>query len=408
MLTNAAVKAARPRAAAYKLADERGLHLFVATNGRKTFRLRFSWQGREQLLTIGSVPEVSLDQVRASAELAREQLARGEDPRAARSAEPAQVRAFEYVARRWHEENKAKWTEVHAGDVLVSLERDIFPVIGAMPIAAITPPVILNALRLIEERGADETAKRIRQRISAVFKFAITEQLVDSDPSAFLAGRLKAAAPARHHPALVDIDEARELLAAVDQLAAAPATVLASRFLALTAVRLAAVRGACWSEIEDLDGPDPVWRVPAARVKMKAADKTQPDRDHLVPLSPAAVEVLRSARANMHRDDANMHSDTLIFPGRSGTAPIGEAAIGALYDRAGFAGRHVPHGWRAAFSTIMNERAPEQRQVIETVLGHVLKKDDGTVAKVEGAYNRAKHLYPRRAVLEAWAAALVG
>ncbi|SEM73713.1 Site-specific recombinase XerD [Sphingomonas gellani] len=407
MLTNAAVKAARPRAAAYKLTDERGLHLFVAPTGLKSFRWRFRLGGKEQLLTIGEWPNVSLDEARDQVARAREQLANGQDPRTARSEEPAQVRAFEYVARRWHAESKANWTDVHAADVLVSLERDIFPAIGTMPIAAITPPVILNALRVIEERGSRETARRIRQRISAVFAFAITEELVDSDPSAFLARRLKPAAPARHHPALTDIDDARSLLVAVDQLAAAPATVLASRFLALTAVRLAAVRGACWSEIEDLDGPEPLWRVPAARVKMRKADKSQAERDHLVPLSPAAVEVLRAARANMHASDANLH-DALIFPGRGAGRPIGEAAIGALYDRTGYAGRHVPHGWRASFSTIMNLRAPDQRQMIEAVLGHVLKKEDGTVAKVEGAYNRAQHLGPRRALLEAWAIALVG
>uniref|UniRef100_UPI001577404D tyrosine-type recombinase/integrase n=1 Tax=Sphingomonas bacterium TaxID=1895847 RepID=UPI001577404D len=185
MLTNAAVKAARPRAAAYKLADTAGLHLYVAPNGRKSFRMRFRVAGKEQLLTFGTWPEISLDAARARCTEAREQLARGADPRiiGARSTE---VRRFDDIARRWHEHMLRRWTKVHAGDVLASLERDVFPAIGAMPLAAITPPVVLNALRLVEERGRYETARRVRQRISAVFAFAIAQGLVDSDPAAIV------------------------------------------------------------------------------------------------------------------------------------------------------------------------------------------------------------------------------
>jgi len=395
MLTNAAVKAARPRAAAYKLADERGLHLFVAPNGRRSFRWRFRWAGKEQLLTIGEWPAVSLDQARDRAELAREQLGRGEDPRTIGARGP-EVRRFDDIARRWHAHMRPRWTEVHASDVLASLERDVFPAIGAMPLAAITAPVVLNALRGVEERGRLETARRVRQRISAVFVFAMSEDLVDSDPAARVGRMLTPPAPARHQPALLDIADARELLAAVDQLAAAPAIKLASRFLALTAVRLAAVRGARWSEIEDLDGAAPLWRVPAARMKLAAAKKGDAKNDHLVPLAPAAVEILHAARSLRHEGG-------LVFPGRSGTSPLGEAAIGALYDRAGFAGRHVPHGWRATFATIMNEACGgADHALIDQALAHTPKN------KVEAAYNRAALLDRRRALFVAWAEQLTG
>ena len=373
MLTNAAVKAARPKPAAYKLTDERGLHLFVASNGRKTFRMRFRIARGEQVLTIGSWPEISLDQARERAELAREQLARGEDPRLASSTE--QVRAFEYVARLWHDRMRPRWSDVHAGDVLASLERDVFPAIGAMPIQAITAPVLLNALRSIEGRGRRETARRVRQRISAVFCYAMGEGWADSDPAAIVGRALMPPKPARHQPALLEVDHVRELLAAVDQFYAAPSFKLASRFLALTAVRLAAVRGACWSEILDLDGPSPVWRVPAARMKQAAAKKLDPKNDHLVPLSPAAVEVLRTVRTSSEGSD-------LIFPGRGGSAPIGEAALRDLYDRAGFASRHVPHGWRAAFSTIMNRDGSFDDELIVRALAHAPKN------KVKAAYDR--------------------
>ena len=398
MLTNAAVKAARPRAAAYKLADERGLHLYVTPN-RKTFRWRFRWEGREQLLTIGTWPEITLDQARQRAELAREQLGRGEDPRQMRGL-PAAAATFETIARRWHAHMRPRWTEVHAGDVLASLERDVFPAIGAMPLPAITVPVVLSALRGVEQRGRLETARRVRQRISAVFVFAMSEGLVDSDPAAIVGRALTPPAPARHQPALLEIADARELLAAVDQLEAAAPIKLASRFLALTAVRLAAVRGARWSEVEDLAGPMPLWRVPAARMKLAAAKKGDARNDHLVPLAPAAVEVLRLAQ-EYSRNRAG--SRELIFPGRDVGRPIGEAAIGALYDRAGFAGRHVPHGWRATFATIMNEACDgADHALIDQALAHTPKN------KVEAAYNRAALLDRRRTLFVAWACALYG
>ena len=424
MLTNAAVKAARARASAYKIADERGLHLFVAPTGRKSFRWRFRFAGHEQLLTIGQWPEISLDAARARAEAAREQLGRGVDPRTA----PA-VMTFERAARAWHAQQLAGWTAVHAADVLRSLERDVFPAIGAEELDGIDAPAVLRIVRAIEERktkgtkqgGAIQTARRVRQRISDVFALAVSEGWAQADPAAIVGRALTRAPAARHHAALTTIEDAKALLAAAEMVDAGEVVKLASRFLALTAVRLAAVRGARWDEIEDLDGAAPVWRVPAARVKLAAAKKLDEANDHLVPLSPAAVAVLRAARAlNMHRGDANMHDEHanphevagLIFPGRCGNAPIGEGTINALYGRTRFGGRHVAHGWRATFSTVMNERRPDDRWIIDRALGHVLKREDDKgkieTAKVEGAYNRSQHLEPRRRVLEEWAAILIG
>jgi integrase len=406
MLTNAAVKAARPRAAAYKLADAGGLHLYIAPTGLRSWRWRFRRGGKEQLLTIGSFPDVSLDQARTARDAAREQLGRGEDPREARAGDDPTVRAFEYLGRRWHAHMRQRWTPVHAADVMASLERDVFPAIGAMPIEAITVPVVLNALRLIQERGSLETAHRVRQRISAVFCYAMADGLVDKDPAAIVGKVLAPPAPTQHHPALLEIEEVRELLAAVDHIAGAGDMVaLASRFLAFTAVRLAVVRGARWEEIEDLDGPAPLWRVPAGRMKLAAAKKLDAKNDHLVPLSRQAAGLLRGLR-DMHRADANMHSrdanmHDLIFTGRPGRQ-IGEAAIGALYDRAGFAGRHVPHGWRASFSTILNERHPEEKPTVELALAHAPKD------KVAAAYDRSEQLGRRRRLFQAWADALDG
>ncbi len=382
MLTNAAVKAARPRARAYKIFDGRGLHLFVAPTGLRAWRLKIRIDGREQLLSIGHWPDVTLDEARELADATRAAIARGIDPRAA-SNEVAKHKRFEEVARAWHADRRHRWTDRHAADVLASLERDLFPGLGAMGIGDIDAAAVLAAIQSIEARGAHETARRVRQRIDMIFGFAIARQLVDRNPAALIAGELAAAPAPRRHPAITDIDEARALLAAAERAGGPPIVRLASRFLALTAVRMGALIGAGWGEIEDLDGAAPLWRVPAARMKLKKARKADSSNDHIVPLSAAAVDVLRCARENG-------------YDGRLPIFPIRAAAIGALYDRAGWRGRHVPHGWRATFSTILNEAFPEERFVIDQALAHSPKE------KVEAAYNRAAQLDRRRRLFDAW------
>ena len=394
MLTIAAAKAARPRSRAYKLADERGLHLHVAPTGTRTWRMRYRIEGREQLLTIGRFPALSLAEARAERDQARERIMRGEFAcRRVRGKETIVSFTFEAAARAWHAHCRPGWTAVHAADVLASLERDVFPAIGAMGLGAIDPPKVLDVLRSVEGRGCIETARRLRQRISAVFAFAMSEGRASTDPAAIVERALRSTPTPRRQPALLEAGELRALLAAAELVDAAPAIGLASRFLALTAVRMGALLGARWSEIEDLDGAAPLWRVPATRMKLSAAKKADPANDHLVPLSAQAVGVLRAASRIYFPPTAH----SVVFPGRSREGPIGAAAIGDLYQRAGFTGRHVPHGWRASFSTVMNEVRPEDRAAIDLALGHT------PMSKVEAAYNRAAHLDRRRDILQQWA-----
>lgn len=398
MLTNAAVKSARPMARAYKMFDERGLHLFVAPTGLRAWRMKYRHGGREKLLSFGRWPELSLAEAREHCAAARDRLARGEDPAAARPASAdVQICTFELMARAWHLHQRPRWTDRHADDVLDSLVRDIFPVIGSMAIDTISPPDVLRTLRLVEARGSIESARRLRQRLSAVFAFAISEGHATQDPATIVAKALQPPAIKRHQPALLDIADARALLDASERVDVPPTVKLASRFLALTAVRMAAVRGARWDEFDDIDwdgdfiGPcRPTWRVPAERMKLAKAKKAETANDHIVPLSLQAVSVLRAARSIKA-------CDALVFPGRGKTGPLGSAAIGAIYVRAGFGGRHVPHGWRASFSTILNEHFPDDRAAIDRALAHVPKD------KVEAAYNRAEQLGRRRRLYQRWA-----
>lgn len=398
MLTNAVAKAAAPQSRAYKLADGGGLHLFVAPTGTKSWRLKYRHAGREKLLTIGRFPEVSLPEARVRRDMAKAQLRAGEDPGVTRIESPS---TFEQLARAWYAHNLPAWSAAHAADVLGSLTRDAFPAIGARTPAAIEPNALLNVLRSVERRGRFVTAQRLRQRLSDIFAFGIAEGLADSDPAARLGAAMMEVPPARPQPALTDIADCRSLLDASKRARARISTELASRFLALTAVRLDAVRGMRWGEVEDLDGAEPLWRVPAARMKLKKAKKAEERFDHLVPLSAAAVQVLREAARENGYDTHSHPADGLVFPGRCGASPLAEGAIGALYVRAGFAGRHVPHGWRSSFSTILNEQLGEGWSItIDRALAHSPKD------KVEAAYNRAQLLVRRRELFDRWAALL--
>jgi integrase len=386
-LTDVRIRAAKPAAKAYRLVDAGGLHLFVTPQGGKLWRLRYKAAGREKLLSFGPYPEVTLAAAREARDAAREELRNGQDPALAKRHRRAvaatdAANTFEAIAREWHAIQRPGWTPTHAADVLTSLERDVFPSLGALPVREITPPLVLPVLRAIEARPAVETARRVRQRMSAVFVYAIATGRGEADPAAIVRGAMAPLAKGRQ-PALTDLEEAREVLRRAEAVPAHPVTRLALRLLALTAARPGEVRGAAWSEFEGLDGPEPLWRVPAARMKMR--------RDHLVPLSRQAAEAVEAVRAFTGRGP-------LPFPNaRHAHRPMSENAIGYLLNRAGYHQRHVPHGWRATFSTVMNERNPGDRHVIDLMLAHAPKD------KVEGAYNRAAHLARRRELAQRWA-----
>jgi integrase len=298
--------------------------------------------------------------------------------------------SFETVAREWFDKNKSRWSEHHANDVIYSLEKDVFPHLGSIPIRDITAPSVLAVLRLIEERPAIDLARRVRQRMSAVFVYGISSGVAEADPAAVVLGAMVPVKKGRQ-PAITNLETAREIVAKVDDEIAHPVTKLAHRLLVLTTVRPGTLIGTPWSEFSAIDPADPVWTIPAARMKLKKSKKEDDAHDHLVPLSGQALEVIAQLRTLTGRGP-------LVFPNtRHSHKPMSENAIGYLLNRAGFHHRHVPHGWRSTFSTVMNETYTADRAVIDLMLAHVPKD------RVEGAYNRAQHLPRRKELAQIWA-----
>jgi hypothetical protein len=195
-LSEIKVRKAAPREKPYKLSDGRGLHLLVTRNGAKYWRVQYRIGGKQKLLALGVYPDVSLEQARERREEARKLIANGRDPMEVKRERQrlAKVRSedsFERIAREWHAQQQGRWTGGHASCVIQSLEKDIFPLIGAKPIHEITAPAILEALRRIERRNALDVASRVLQRVNAVYRYAISTGRISYNPAADLVGSLK-------------------------------------------------------------------------------------------------------------------------------------------------------------------------------------------------------------------------
>ncbi len=385
------VKSEKPK----KMWDGDGLSLFISAAGGKLWRYRYTFGGKEKLLSLGQYPALSLSAARAARNDAKAILKSGRDPSVVKklgrlATVAASANTFEAIGREWYELQKPQWTERHADDVLTSLERDVFPALGSIPIDDIAAANVLALLRPIEKRGAKETARRIRQRMSAIFVYAISSGRAQNDPAAIVKGAMAPMVKGRQ-PAVTDLDEARAMLRKAEAEKAHPVTKLALRLRALTVVRPGTLATTPWAEWADLDADQPIWHIPAERMKMRKQHKDDEARDFLVPLSTQAVDAIATLRVLTGRGP-------LAFPNsRFAHKPMSENAIGYLLNRAGYHHKHVPHGWRATFSSVMNELYPADRHVIDLMLAHVPKD------KVEGAYNRARYLDRRRELAQAWA-----
>ena len=401
MLTDAACRNAAPREKPFKLSDSAGLYLYVLPSGFKSWRWKYRFGGKEKRMVFGPYPTITLSKARQLREDAARVLRDGVDPSVSKRQRAAEQTAmagstFETVAREWHESQKALWSKRHAALVLSSFIADVFPKIGKLPITAVTTPLVLEVLRPIEARGAVETAHRVRQRISEVYARAIGAGIATADPASITKSALGKKSKGKF-PAARTVKVAQSVLTKTEERPGHPLTKLASRFLALTAVRSATLRMAEQAEFEDLDGSAPIWRIPAAKMKLGIERKRDDAFEFIVPLSRQAVETLKVAIAFSGKD-----AKGYIFRSvRNARRPISDSTLSKAYRDAGFSGVHVPHGWRATFSTVMNELVKAQgkgddRAIIDLMLAHI-------PAGVEGDYNRAAYMPRRRELAQEWA-----
>jgi len=269
-LSDTAVRMAKLRPKTYKLSDSAGLYLEVAPNGSRYWRLKYRFAGKEKRVALGVYPVVTLARARADALEARRILYDGIDPamrkkEREREARLAAANSFESVARDWHAVMRPKRTERHAHDVIESLEKDIFPILGARPIAELKALEILDAIRKIEKRGAINIAQRVRQRCSAVFAYAIGTGVAENNPVAAMKGvfATRRKEPRRMLPA----GELPSFLRNLWTHKGEKTIQLALRLIVMTMVRTIELRGARWDEF-DLERK--VWLISEERMKMRA------------------------------------------------------------------------------------------------------------------------------------------
>ena len=290
----------------------------------------------------------------------------------------AEVATLENVAREWYQNKVGGWAPSYAGRLKNRLETGLLAHLGAHPVASISPQDVLAAIRRTEARDVRETARRILRIASAVFRYGVATGRCAQDPTAALKGALKSPKAVKHRATLSARDLPKFLRTL--ELYQGDLTRFAMQLVIFTFVRTAELRFAKWSEFEDLEGPNPIWRVPAERMKMRRA--------HLVPLSKQAVATL----AKIGGLALGSH---YLFPANTKLGVISEnTLLFALY-RMGYRKRATVHGFRSLASTMLNE-AQFNRDWIELQLAHV----DNTV---RGVYNAAEWLPGRRTMLQWWA-----
>jgi len=381
LLTELAVKNAKPKDKTYMLRDGGGLWLVVDPPGRKWWKLRVVFAKKENSFSLGEYPALSLAESREKREAIRKQAASGIDPGAARKVEKATQSgegSFEAVAREWHTRFKPKWSEVHASAIINRLERDVFPYIGVRLIGEITPPEVLAVLRRIEARTL-ETAHRVKIACGQVFRYAVATGHATSDPVSALRGALPPV-QGKHMAAPTDPKAVAPLLRMLNAYQGSFVVACALRLAPLVFVRPGELRQAEWAGV-DLDNGE--WRYLVPKTKT----------EHLVPLSLQSVAILRE----LHQLTGG---GRYVFPSsRSASRPMSNNTVNAAMRRMGIDTQNelTGHGFRAMARTILDEVLGFRPDFIEHQLAHAVRDPLGR------AYNRTAHLPERKKMMQGWA-----
>ena len=377
-LNDRQIRNAKPQEKPYKLADGGGLYLYVTPKGTKSFRLKFRFDGKEQVLTIGKYPHVSLSEARAMAETAKTQIAQGINPAAQKQAEKQQAQeaalnTFAAVAKEWHRVHQC--SPNHAARIWRYMETDVLPHIGSLQLDEIRVSDIQALLERVMARNVGNTAEKIRQWIGVVYEYAAQRELTERNP----AKRLKGFVEKREtvHRRALPLSELKTFYQRLKEARIDPANRIALLLLILTFPRSNELRGAQWGEI---DFQAAVWTIPKERMKMK--------REHKIPLSAWSLELL-------HELHAITGQGTQLFPSRTKIGSyISENTLNKIIERIGFKELTTLHGFRSLASSTLNEKGFNP-DAIELQLAH--QPSD----KIRAAYNRADY-WQERVEMMAW------
>lgn len=396
-LTEVQIKNAAPGEKRFTLRDEGGLFLEVPPTGNKRWRLRYWFDGKEKLISLGTYPTVSLKDARAKRDKLRGKIADPDNPqdpvalrkkaraerKQARQAKVQQdqedAQTFEKTALEWHSKRSAVWSTGHADRIMRGLEVNIFPWIGAQPIRLIDAPTLLRTIRRIESRGIIETAHRDLSVCGQIFRYGVAAGYCDRDVAADLRGAIT---PVKHvhHAAILKPQAIGELLRNIEAYKGSHVTRCALRLAPLLFVRPGELRQAEWSEF-DFEAAE--WRIPPEKMKARSL--------HVVPLSQQALEIIQADLLPL------TGHGKYLFPGRTPSRPMSENTLNAALRYMGYEkGQMTAHGWRSVASTNLNEMG-WNRDAIERQLAHA-ERDE-----VRRAYNHADFLPERRRMMQAWA-----
>jgi len=388
-LTDINIKKAKPGDKVRKLSDGGGLFMQIELTGGKLWRYKYRFGGKQKLLALGKYPDVPLQEARKRHQEAREQLAQGIDPAAAKKAVKTArgervANSFEVIAREWLETWKKDKTENHSKRTMTRLEKDVFAYIGNSPVSEIKAPEVLAVCRRIEKRGAIETAHRVKVIISQVMRYAIATGRADRDPCPDLRGALQPVQP-QPHPSLTEPAEVAELLRAIDSYKGTHIVRLALALAPLVFVRPGELRAAKWAEI-DLENAEWIFFFSKQRANIKTKRKL------MVPLSRQAVAILKE-----------LHPLTgegiYVFPGLRPGRPISDGTVNKALRTMGYDTRNeiTGHGFRAMARTVIAERLHIDTEWIERQLSHK------TNEKLGESYDRTKYIDDRRQMMQTWA-----
>jgi integrase len=377
-----------------RLSDGGGLYLEVTPTGSKRWFWKFYPDGKESRLALGSYPDVTLKAARVARDDARKTRQSGVNPVQKRRADKAirktvAANTFEAVARECHgvKASGGTWGANHASQWLRSLEKDVFPWVGTLPLSEVTAPLLLDALRRVESRGALRMAHDLREYSGQVFRYGIATGRCASNPASDLRGALRSFVE-KHMAAVLEPVQAGELLRASVNYQGHPVTRAALVMSALVFQRPGNIRAMEWAEI---DTEAATWTIPAEKMKRGLYGKAN-GRPHIVPLSTQSLALLADLRP------LTGHG-RYVFPSLlTGERCMSENTIRTALRRMGYSNEEMTaHGFRAMARTLMVERLNIEPDVIEAQLAH------GKTGPLGMAYDRAEFMNQRRLMMQEWA-----